>query len=127
MPDEPTDVAAEAGDGQARITFTLPASDGGDEIHYYTATAYPGGRQASSTDGEITVGGLTNGVGYTFTVHATNDVGAGSESEFSNTVTPVASSRLEPPALSAGSRPSIPGFTAPAGPRINPHHNIGEY
>ena len=61
-PTAPTDPFAEAGDGQATISFTPPASDGGDAILYYTATAYPGGRTASSTGSSITVHGLTNGV-----------------------------------------------------------------
>ena len=41
VPDAPAGAAASGGDGQATITFTQPASDGGDAILYYTVTASP--------------------------------------------------------------------------------------
>ena len=43
-PDPPTGVAATAGDGQATITWSAPASDGGSPITSYTVTASPGGQ-----------------------------------------------------------------------------------
>ena len=49
VPDAPDRRGREGGDGQATISFTPPASDGGDPILYYTATASPGGQTASST------------------------------------------------------------------------------
>ncbi|CFX14665.1 Cadherin [Syntrophomonas zehnderi OL-4] len=87
-PGAPTDVTATAGDRQAAIRFTPPASDGGAAILSYTITANPGGITATGAASPITVTGLTNGVAYTFTVTATNSVGTGAESTASNSVTP---------------------------------------
>jgi hypothetical protein len=130
VPDVPTDVAASGGDSQATIIFTPPVSDGGDAILYYTATASPGGLTASSGVPSITIGGLTNGVAYTFTVSATNGVGTGPESSPSNAVTPAEPARLEPQPPAESARPGLPSFTAPAGPRPDPRHGgggIGEF
>jgi len=90
-PDAPTNVQASAQSQSAVVTWTTPAFDGGSAITSYTITASPGGATqtvagATSTSG--TVGGLQNGVSYTFTVHATNQVGNGTESAPSNPVTP---------------------------------------
>ena len=125
-PEPPTDPWAEGGDGQATVSFTAPAYDGGDPIAYYTATASPGGRSGSSTGDPITIHGLTNGVEYTFTVTATNGVGTSGDSDASNAVTPLGSSRLDPDPTSEGPRPNVP--TIPGTPvRSNPHHNVPEF
>jgi len=73
---------------QAYVAFTAPSSDGGATITGYTATSTPGSFTGTGTTSPITVTGLTNGTGYTFTVHATNSVGNSSESSASNSVTP---------------------------------------
>jgi uncharacterized protein (TIGR02145 family) len=93
VPGAPTIGTATATDGQATVTFTAPASNGGSAITSYTATSIPGGftgtiSQAGS--GTITVTGLTNGIAYTFTVKATNAAGASAASTRSNSVTPKA-------------------------------------
>ena len=91
VPDAPIiGAAAVAGiNGQATVSFTAPASNGGSPITSYTATSSPGGitgtlSQAGS--GTITVNGLANGTAYTFTVRATNAGGLSAESAASNTV-----------------------------------------
>ncbi|WP_429931992.1 putative Ig domain-containing protein [Agrobacterium vitis] len=90
LPDAPTIGTASAGDAQATVSFTAPASNGGAAITSYTVTASPGGATATGSASPITVTGLTNGTAYTFTVTATNSAGTGSASVASNSVTPSA-------------------------------------
>ena len=91
LPSAPIIGAATAGDGQARVSFTAPTSDGGSDITGFIVTSKPGGITASGTESPITVTGLTNDTLYTFTVQAENAVGIGPASDDSNSVTPVAS------------------------------------
>jgi len=91
IPGAPTIGTATAGDGQASVSFTAPAFDGGSAITSYTATSTPGsftGTMTQAGSGTITVTGLTNGTAYTFTVKATNANGTGASSAVSNAVTP---------------------------------------
>ncbi len=111
-PDAPTGVAATAGNGQADVTFTAPASDGGSAITRYTATSAPDGRTGqcvpAATPGAvcaITVAGLTNGTSYQFTVKAENANGPGADSAASSAVVP----RLLQVTSPAGSVPGMAG------------------
>ena len=96
VPGAPTGVTAVAGDGQATVSFTAPADNGGGAITEYVVTATPGGKTATGTSSPITVTGLTNGTSYTFTVQAVNKAGTGEASAESNAVTPQGSSGGEP-------------------------------
>jgi hypothetical protein len=90
VPDAPTHAVATAGNGLASVAWMPPAKTGGAAITGYTVTATPGGAKATTTGAaNAVVNGLTNGDSYTFTVHATNSVGSGPESQASNAVTPV--------------------------------------
>ncbi|GAA3403214.1 fibronectin type III domain-containing protein [Paenibacillus hodogayensis] len=80
-PDAPTGARVEAGDGQAVVSFTTPAYDGGSAITGYTVTANPGGITATGANSPIVVTGLTNGIRYTFTVVAMNQLGNSVASE----------------------------------------------
>lgn len=88
VPGAPTSVSATAGNAQATVSFTAPASDGGSSITGYTVTSSPGSITASGSSSPIVVTGLTNGTPYTFTVQAVNIVGAGTASDPSGSVTP---------------------------------------
>lgn len=88
-PGAPTIGTAVAMNAAARVHFTPPANSGGSPVTSYTATSSPGGITATGTGSPIIVGGLTNGVAYTFTVTATNAVGTSSASAASNSVTPL--------------------------------------
>jgi hypothetical protein len=108
LPSAPSEVTASAGNGSASLTWSAPS--GGGTATSYTVTPYIGAtaQPAITITGappatSTTITGLTNGASYSFTVAATNAVGAGPASEQSNTVTPATT-------------PSAPtGVTATAG------------
>ncbi len=92
VPGAPTGVSATARNGQATVTWTAPAFNGGSTITSYTITSSPGAFTGTvsgnppATSGTVT--GLANGTAYTFTVYATNAAGNGASSNASNSVTP---------------------------------------
>ena len=114
-PGAPTIGAATAGNGQAQIAFTAPASNGGSAITTYAAvcTAAAAAPSANGTSSPITVTGMTNGVTYACNVRAANIIGAGPASGDVN-VTPVG-----PPAAptigaaTPGNGEATIAFTAP--------------
>ncbi|GIP20879.1 fibronectin type III domain-containing protein [Paenibacillus sp. J22TS3] len=94
VPSAPLKVIAEAGDGQAKVSFHAPENDGGSPILSYTVTGWVNGTATpitkSGDSSPIIVTGLTNGTTYTFTVEATNKIGNSVPSAPSNPVTPKA-------------------------------------
>ncbi|HTW18220.1 MAG TPA: fibronectin type III domain-containing protein [Nocardioides sp.] len=115
-PGVPTSVSAQPGNGEAEVSFTAPGKDGGTPITSYTVTADPGGESATCAGSPCTVEGLDNGTAYTFTVHATNEVGDSAESDASTAVTP-ATTPGAPTGVSAqpGDGEAQVSFTAPSG------------
>jgi hypothetical protein len=87
VPGAPTIGIASAGNTEAIVRFTTPASNGGSAITGYTVTSSPGNITRTGIASPITVTGLTNGTAYTFTVKATNAIGTGPASAASNSVT----------------------------------------
>src|SRR5208337_473046 len=116
VPDAPTIGTATAGNAQATVSFTPPASNGGSAITGYTVTSNPGGITGQGAASPITVTGLTNGTAYTFTVTATNAFGTGSPSGSSNQVTPAATVPGAPTigTATAGNAQATVSFTPPA-------------
>ena len=97
-PGAPTSVVATAGNKTASVTFAAPVNNGGTVITGYTVTSIPAGGtdiNAGSTSFTHTITGLTNNTSYTFTVKATNSVGASVASAASNLVIPVPVSYTE--------------------------------
>ena len=83
-------MAGIGGDGDARIRWDPPASDGGSAVTTYEVTSSPGGA-TTTTDGSATTAtltGLTNGTEYTIRVRARNGIGWGPWSTPSNVLLP---------------------------------------
>jgi titin len=101
VPGPPTNVTATAGAGQATVSWSPPADNGGAPVNGYVVTPFVGYfplpstifNSAATTE---TVTGLTNGTTYRFKVAAVNSspiafgTGQGSPSRVSNPVTPLA-------------------------------------
>ena len=96
IPAAPTGATAIAGDTEASVTFTVSPPPQGGPITSYVVTSAPGGivvsipPPASGNTATALVGGLTNGVSYTFTVQAVNVAGSSASSAPSNAVVPSA-------------------------------------
>ena len=125
-PESPTSVIAVPGTTSATVSWTTPASTGGEPITSYTALATRVG-DVNSIDARFSwiapaasctvvvaaagadantcrVTGLTNGQGYRFSVTATNRAGTSPESALSAAVVPVA--RPSAPQLLVYPRPN---------------------
>jgi hypothetical protein len=93
-PIAPTQIAGYAGNGLAYVGWNPSFVDNGSPVTAYTVTASPGGASTTVSAaayrqfGHAVVKGLTNGVGYTFTVTATNAHGTGEASLPTSTITP---------------------------------------
>ena len=88
VPNAPGVPTAVAGDTQATVSVTPPAS--GATVTSYTVTSTPDSLTCTvaGASGSCTVTGLTNGTPYTFRSTATNSVGTSSASAASAAVTP---------------------------------------
>jgi hypothetical protein len=91
-PNPPTlGTVAAASPTSVTVAYTAPTVNGNLTITSYTAVSNPEGITGTLTQagsGTITVSGLTSGVGYTFSVYATNALGAGIPSLPSAVTTP---------------------------------------
>ncbi|NMO16357.1 hypothetical protein HPC49_07825 [Pyxidicoccus fallax] len=106
VPSAPVGLAVERGDGQVRVTWQRPPSDGGLPITGYVVTAHPRGVSVAADGVEATavVPELVNGEATTVTVRALNAVGAGPESAPS---APVVPARRPGPPASAAAAPGV--------------------
>jgi alpha-tubulin suppressor-like RCC1 family protein len=93
VPAAPIVGTAIAGDRQATVSWTAPASDGGAAITWYVVTPYIGYLSLgptwfNSTATTQTITGLTNGTTYRFRVRAYNLLGLSGYSKVSSAVEP---------------------------------------
>lgn len=85
-PDSPAGVHASPVDRGATVWWDpLP---GPEKVTEYRVTASPGGRTVTTSQPTANIGGLVNGVAYTFSVEATNRAGTGEPSMPSPPATP---------------------------------------
>ena len=101
IPAAPTSAVASVSNNSVSVTWNAPTITGGSEIESYLVTSKPGSRSCTTSSvlmaSPVTsciVSGLTPGVSYTFSVRATNDIGASGPSLPSNSV--VAPGRAAP-------------------------------
>ena len=87
-PSAPVNVTAVAGDAQATVTWTAPASSGSFPVTTYEVRSTPAGGTCLVATLTCTVTGLTNDTAYTFEARALNGAGWGPWSTPSNAVTP---------------------------------------
>jgi hypothetical protein len=137
VPGSPMSVTATAGGASATVAWAAPADNGGSAITGYKVTPYrenvagtPLSFAASTTS--TTLGGLTAGSSYTFTVIAVNSIGQSAESARSNAVTPTPATAPGAPtgvsavgkssgALISWTAPSENGGSTISGYRITPY------
>lgn len=76
LPTAPTSVTASAGDTTGKVSWGAPANAGKAGMEFtYSVEIRPGGAVCTTTDTSCDIGGLTNGVEYTFYVAAKNKTG----------------------------------------------------
>lgn len=80
IPLAPQAVVATPGDRQVSLAFAPPADNGTGTITGYGARCMPGNFTGSASASPVVVDGLSNGVSYDCTVHATDANGPGMES-----------------------------------------------
>ena len=91
-PDPPTNVTGVAGNTSVSVSYDAPLNTGGLPITGYTVYVYDEEGFVKTVSGvglSITVTGLTNGVAYTFTCVASNELGDSDPSSESDPVTPL--------------------------------------
>lgn len=94
VPDPPTMVSAEAGDGEVTVSFAAPANDGGASIDFYEVISNPDGVTVTCSSSPCKVNALINGSIYSFTVRAHNSEGYSAASAASNSVMPLSLSAI---------------------------------
>jgi hypothetical protein len=115
-PSAPTGVQGVGHNQAVDVTWTAPSNPGSSPITGYTVTSAPDGKTCTTTGAlACTVGTLTNGTPYTFTVTATNSAGTGPASAASAPVTPNPGPPLAPTGVTAtrGDTSALVSWTAP--------------
>jgi Fibronectin type III domain/Kelch motif len=107
VPGLPTNVQASVSNGSATVMWTAPLDDG-SAITGFTITAAPGGptKSVGANAMSATLTGFNPGTSYTFTVSATNALGASLPSAMSNAVVPAAAPTPTPPPPAATPTPT---------------------
>lgn len=131
VPYTPVVLNVTPGDGQVKVAWIPPASDGGSPLTGYTITSSPGdvSMQAPGYATSAVVTGLTNGTAYTFVIVAANEHGDSPPSAPSEAATPatvpgpvteVVAIRSDASATLSWQAPASDGGSALTGYRVTP-------
>jgi hypothetical protein len=99
LPTAPSGVSAKSVPGGISVAFNPPVRTGGAPIDTYTVTSTDGSIKATGTTSPILMTGLTNGLTYVFTVHATTRAGNSPESAPTLPIHWTSTTALGPPQL----------------------------
>ncbi|RYZ36526.1 MAG: glycosyl hydrolase [Myxococcaceae bacterium] len=90
VPGQPRSVVPTAGNGQAYVSWLVPASFGGRPLSYIKVVAEPGGitKTVAAPASGLLIEGLQNGTAYTFSVSIANELGEGPSVRTKAPVTP---------------------------------------
>ncbi|MDE0335736.1 MAG: fibronectin type III domain-containing protein [Defluviicoccus sp.] len=120
-PSAPQNLEAEPGDGEVKLTWAAPASNGGSAVTGYEYRHAEGSSVADETewtsvgtDLTVTIGSLVNDTQYTFEVRAANVVGGGEIAAL--TATPAVFDNDGPAANGLAITPVPPAASADHGP-----------
>ena len=116
VPQSPTDLAVELGNGEVTVSWVAPVDTGGTVLTGFTVTADPGGASCTAAAGDTScvVTGLTKGSTYTFEVVAENSVGGSVPATIGATVPTRARMCRRIVSLTPGRRVDRGEWTAPA-------------
>jgi hypothetical protein len=89
VPGVPRNVTASASDHKANISWSAATQVGAGKVSYYVVNATNGGGTCTTSSTSCGVSKLTDGLSYSFTVTAVNNIGSSSPSSPSNSVVPV--------------------------------------
>ena len=124
VPGAPTNATASAGDGEVTVSWTAPASNGGDPITQYKVLYQPGNAQAAQTTNTSITFPATNGQAVKFAVIAVNTVGISNPSNTTSPVTPLPAVPGPPTNLTASATAAAGqvdlSWTAPSGQTLTP-------
>jgi len=113
VPGAPIGVSATRSNGSATVAFTAPAANG-SPITGYTVTTSPGAVAQWCTTSPCTIGGLSNGTTYSFSVTASNSVGVGPASTSNAVVPSTVPAAVAAITVVAGDGSAVVTFAAPA-------------
>jgi hypothetical protein len=91
VPNAPTGVNGSAGNQLVNLNWSAPGNNGGSTITSYTVTWSTGSYTTANATPSATITGLISGTPYTFTVVATNSMGAGAASSPYGPLVPIIS------------------------------------
>jgi uncharacterized repeat protein (TIGR02543 family) len=103
--------ATQVSQNSSTVTWSAPTSTGGAPITSYTVTATPGGATCTTSQLSCEITGLSSGVDYTYSVIATNAIGASASRQATIAYVPIPVINIVPAPNNNPSTPSASPIT----------------